>query len=186
MDDAVSILFGLGLKPEQVNPGQAALRAVIVYVVTLAIVRLGKKRFLGHGSAFDVIVGIIVGSLAGRAVTGNAPLGTSIAGVAVIMTLHWLFSALAVRWHWVGSLVKGHAEPLIRDGVVDRAQLRREHISEEDLAEDLRQKGHAGPEGIREGWLERSGQVSVLARKTPKIVEVQVDAGVQTVRIELS
>jgi hypothetical protein len=50
-----------------------ALRAVVVYVVTVIIVRLGKKRFMGKGTAFDVILGIMLGSIVSRAITGNAP-----------------------------------------------------------------------------------------------------------------
>jgi hypothetical protein len=58
---------------DQLNAAQMALRAVVVYVVTVIIVRLGKKRFMGQGTAFDVILGIMLGSIVSRAITGNAP-----------------------------------------------------------------------------------------------------------------
>ena len=45
---------------------QMALRAVVVYVVGLALVRLGEKRFIGKFSAFDVIMGIMIAALAYR------------------------------------------------------------------------------------------------------------------------
>jgi hypothetical protein len=68
------LLLGLGEEARDLSPWQMAARAVVVYLATLAIVRIGKKRFLSRASAFDVIVGIVIGSIASRAVTGNAPI----------------------------------------------------------------------------------------------------------------
>jgi len=44
---------------------QMAARAAIVYALTLVMVRLGKKRFLGKATAFDIILGIMPGSIVG-------------------------------------------------------------------------------------------------------------------------
>ena len=186
MEELGRTVLGSGLKPDQLDLAQVALRAVLIYVATLAIVRLGKKRFMGRGSAFDVIVGIVVGSIAGRAITGNAPLGTAIAGIAVLLAMHWLFSAVATRWHGFGVLIKGQSRLLVRDGKLDEAALRAEHLTCADLDEDLRGKGRAGLDGVREGRIERDGKLSLLTRtEPPKVVDVTVRDGVQTVRIQL-
>jgi uncharacterized membrane protein YcaP (DUF421 family) len=180
-------LLGSGLKAEQLLPGQAAARAALVYLATLAIVRLGKKRLMARATAFDVVVVIVIGSIAGRAITGNAKLGVALAGIAMVVAMHWLLSALAVRSRLVGRLAKEKSTLLIRDGVVDEAMLRHEHLTVADLAEDLRQKGHDDAATVREGRLERSGQLSAIGRaKEPRIIEIRVSDGVQTVRIELS
>src|SRR5690349_16609672 len=47
-------LLGLGLHGDELGALQMGLRAAVVYVVTVAIVRLGKKRFMGRATAFDV------------------------------------------------------------------------------------------------------------------------------------
>jgi hypothetical protein len=46
----VQLVLGLGLDSQQLASWQMALRAVIVYAVTLAMIRLGKKRFMGKAS----------------------------------------------------------------------------------------------------------------------------------------
>ena len=187
MDGLGEILLGIGVEAEHLRPEQAALRAVVVYIVALAIVRLGKRRLLARATAFDVIVSIVIGSIAGRAITGNAPLGQALAGLAGIVAIHWVVSALALRWHFFGKLVKGRSTIIVRDGRLDEAALRSEHMTKDDLEEDLRQKGRQTLEGIAEGRLERSGQVSVLSdAKTPRIVEIRVQDGIQTVRIEIA
>ena len=186
MEDVGRALLGWDLKPEELDWYQAAFRAAVMYLSVLVVVRLGKKRFMGRGTAFDVVVGIVIGSIAGRAMTGNAQLSTALAAIVVTVALHWLFSWIALRVHGFGQLVKGGSQVVIRNGAVDDNALRAAHLTRQDLEEDLRQKGHASPDGIREGRIERSGSLSVLTEARPKVVEVRVEAGVQTVRIELS
>jgi uncharacterized membrane protein YcaP (DUF421 family) len=185
MSDIESLL-GLGIKPEDLGIAQAAARAALIYVVALFLVRLAKKRFMGRGTAFDVIVSIIIGSIAGRAITGNALLGTASAGIAVIILLHWLFSSLALRWHGFGTLIKGRSRVLIRNGVLDERLLAREHLTHRDLDEDLRQKGRGSLDGIMEGRIERDGQLSVVAEDNQvRIVDISIEDGVQRVRLEI-
>ena len=62
-----------------------ALRTVVIYVFTLAIVRLGSRRLLSKPSAFDVIVAIMVGSIMSRAINGTAPfVPTMLAGIVLV------------------------------------------------------------------------------------------------------
>ena len=184
--EAATALLGLGTDGDELGVVQMGLRAVVVYVVTVAIVRLAKKRFMGRASAFDVILGIMLGSVVSRAITGNAPFGPALAAAAVLLAMHWLFSGLAMRWHAFGWAIKGEPLLLVRDGRADQHALRRAHMTEHDLVEELRGKSIARTEEVAEAHMERSGRVSVIkASAEPKVVEVRVDDGVQVVRIEI-
>ncbi len=157
--------LGSGEAADHLSPFSAVLRAVLVYVVTLAIVRLGKKRFMGRATAFDVIVGIIIGSIVSRAITGNAPLFPALAGAATILGMHWLLSGAALRFPRFGRLIKGQSHLLIKDGTIDEAALRREHMTAKDLDEDLRGKSIDAVDNVREARLERNGSLSVLKKR---------------------
>ena len=61
-------LLGLGLDVGDVGAVQMALRTIIIYVCSLAIIRIGSKRVLSQASAFDVIVAIMLGSVMSRAI----------------------------------------------------------------------------------------------------------------------
>jgi len=64
--------------------------------------------------------------------------------------------------------------------------MRKAHMSDKDLWEDLRGKGISRVDEVAEGRLERNGGLSVLkAKRDPKIVDIHVAEGVQTVRVEL-
>jgi uncharacterized membrane protein YcaP (DUF421 family) len=180
-------LLGLGLEGDDLGALQMTLRAAIVYVVTVAFVRMAKKRFMSGATAFDVILGIMLGSIVSRAVTGNAPFGPALAAAAALLAMHWLFSWIAVRFHPFGALIKGRSQTLVRDGRIDRDALRAAHMTDRDLWEDLRGKSVTDLDMVEEARLERGGQVSVAKRQAgaPKVVEVRVTDGVQTVRIEI-
>ena len=86
--------FGTGGSSIHINAPQMALRAIVVYVATVLIVRLGKKRFMSRATAFDVILAIMLGSLVSRAIAGSAPFVPTLVASAVLLALHWLF------WPW--------------------------------------------------------------------------------------
>jgi uncharacterized membrane protein YcaP (DUF421 family) len=186
IEGLLRVLLGVGLDSKDINMAQMAVRAVIVYVVTVAMVRLGKKRFMGRATAFDVILGIMLGSIVSRAITGNAPLLPALAAGAVLLAMHSLFSAVAMRWHWFGGMIKGHERRLVQGGRVEEREMRKAHMSDRDLWEDLRGKSISRLEEVAEATLERSGNLSVIkAKGEPKIVDIRVADGVQTVRLEL-
>lgn len=187
LQDILRLVLGIGLEAKELNVLQAGLRAVIVYAVTVLMVRLGKKRFMGRATAFDVILGIMLGSIVSRAVTGNAPFLPAIAATAVLIGMHWLFSGVALRWHGFGAAIKGQPKRLVRDGAIDQDAMQTSHMTEHDLWEDLRGKGICDLAEVGEAWLERNGQLSVIkAKRPPKVIEIAVTDGVRTVRVEIS
>lgn len=180
--------IGFGQPGSQVNAGQAALRAVLAYGVAILVVRLGNRRSLGKASSVDVVLSIMLGSTLSRAINGGSTLLPSVAASAMLIFSHWVLAALTFRFHPFGAWVKGDESVLVRDGEFQRAAMRAEHMSEDDVREALRQQGKTEkPDGVAIARLERSGVVSVIKQKPPpKVLEVKVEAGVQTVRIEIT
>lgn len=162
IETAAQAILGLDLESHDLSALQMAVRALVVYVSTVAMVRLGKRRFLSRATAFDVVLGIILGSVVSRGITGNAPLGPALAAAASLIVMHWLFSALSARWHRFGVLINGNPRVMIDKGEIRWDQLRAAHMSEHDLWEDLRSKGVARLDEVAEARLERSGELSVI------------------------
>ncbi|MFD6639549.1 DUF421 domain-containing protein [Micromonospora chalcea] len=177
----------LGVDADQLNPGQMALRALLTFVVAVAIVRLGHKRLFGRATAFDLAAAIMFGSVMSRAITNTLGLfAVWLAGLVLIM-LHRLMATLAYHFDWFGPLVKGHPVLLVKDGRADRVAMRDGHVSWRDLDEALRGTG-SEPDlsRVRLAYLERDGSISVIPRDTgPRILDVTVEKNVQVVRIAL-
>lgn len=181
-------LLGLHLDVSDVSSLQMALRTIVVYVFTLAIIRVGSTRFLGKASALDIVVGIMLGSIMSRGINGSAPLVPTLAAGAVLVALHWLLAIVAYHVDWFGPLVKGNPLVLVKDGRIQERAMRRGRISRNDLTEALR---HTAQESdlseIETAHLERDGQISIIpAKKKPRVFDVSVAEGVKTVRIEVA
>ena len=185
--DQLQMFLGYERDIGDVDALQMALRTIIVYVATLVLIRLGSKRFLSQATAFDVIVGIMLGSVMSRAINSSAPLFPTLGAGLVFVGLHKFLAMLAARTDWFGSIVKGKPVLLIEDGKVQQQGMRRADMSEHDLEQALRMQGQeADPAGVERAYLERGGSVSVIpAKSQPRVLEVRVEDGVQTVRIEL-
>jgi uncharacterized membrane protein YcaP (DUF421 family) len=157
-------VLGLSNKAENLGFGHMAARAFLMYILLIWLIRCAKKRFLGEATAFDVILVIVLGSIAARGLTGGAPYFPCVLAMAVLVVMHWLFSYIAQRSPWFSALLKGHSTLLIADGRIQHEPLRASHMSRDDLDEDLRQQGVADPAEVREARLERSGRLSVLRK----------------------
>ncbi len=159
----LDVMLGLSAeRPEQLAAAQVCKRAVVVFLDLIAYLRIAKKRFLGQATAFDAILVIVIGSISSRAISGTAPFGASLAGTLTLILMHWLLSFASMYVGGLSGLVKGHSTVIIRDGAVDEKALRSAHMTEDDLAEDLREEGLSSPRQAKEARLERSGNLSVI------------------------
>ncbi len=177
----------LGLEAEELSVAQMALRTVIVYGFALAFVRLGDKRFLGKNTAFDVVVGIMFGSVISRAITNPGDFLPIVVAAGLMLAIHWLVAVVALRSDTVGELVKGSERRIVVDGEIQWDEMAAAHLTERDLRGALRTQGVEDAGSVKIAHLERSGNVSVVEReRQPEVVDVDVAAGVQRIHIELS
>jgi uncharacterized membrane protein YcaP (DUF421 family) len=162
----MSRTLGLERAPNELSFGQIALRGLIVFFVTLVMVRLGDRRFLSKKTAFDAILGLILASMLARAVNGTAAFFSTLGGGFVLVGLHRLVAFAARHSHFLGTLVKGESDLLIKDGKVQLRAMNKNDLSERDLLEALRLNGHVEiPDEVKTAFLERSGDVSVVPKK---------------------
>ena len=122
-----------------------------------------------------------------RAINGSAPLIGTWVAVAAIIALHWIVSYLSSRVTWFGPMLKGKPIEIIRDGEVLRDGLKSAKLSFKDLDQAFRaQSKQPDPSTVQRAQMEPDGSVSMIPKPgEPKILEVQVENGVQTVRIAM-
>lgn len=177
----------LGIGANSINWYQAALRTVIVYIVTIAMVRIGQKRFLGKSTAFDIIVGFILGSLISTAINSQVPFFPTLLAGFVLVGLHWLFAVITFKSDTLDTFLKGKSSQLIENGEIRWDALKKSDITSEDLLQEIRTVGQTEDlRSIKKAFFERSGDISVIKfDRQPRILEVKVEEGVQIIRILL-
>ena len=156
----------IGTDEETILWWQMIIRATIVFVIALIMIRIGGKRMFGKHSAFDIVLGIVLGSILGRAITGNAPFLSSIIAGFTLVFLHWLLAFLAYRLDFLGQYIKGNFQCLVENGEIKWDVMKRNNITENDLMEAVRMHGNgASIDSIRSAYYERSGDITVQIKK---------------------
>ncbi len=164
--------FLLGLGEENLNWWQMSIRAVVVFFISLTYVRIANKRIFGRHSAFDIVLGVMYGSIMSRAITGTSPFGPTLAAGLVLILLHRLLAAAATKTRHgeaFSNFLKGKTTTLVQDGQYLKEVMRAHSVTENDILETLRTKG--GPVDVTQietACLERSGSISVVYKKEGK------------------
>lgn len=158
--------IALGLNAQSLNIWQMGLRAAIIYVAALFMVRIaGDRRFIGSYAAFDVVLSIIFGSTLSRGINGTSAFFATIFAGFVLVTMHWLFSAIAFHIPTLESKIKGRSRILIRDGELCHQTMAVSHITKQDLESTLRLKCQIDKlERVERACLERNGDISFSLR----------------------
>jgi uncharacterized membrane protein YcaP (DUF421 family) len=73
---------------------------------------------------------------------------------------------LAFRFQSFGRIVKGRDDVVISNGQVQKEAMRKHHLTDRDLLEDLRLRSIADVSEVKEARLERSGDLSVLPKRS--------------------
>lgn len=158
--------LGLHLEPADLTFTQISLRGVIVFIASLAMIRLGSKRALAQKTAFDAVLIVILASVLARAINGSASFFPTLGGSFVIVLLHRLFAFLANQWHPLGILIKGQPHVILREGQFDHAAMRRNHVSVHDFEEDMRLRAETEDKAsIEIARIERCGDISFVKKK---------------------
>jgi uncharacterized membrane protein YcaP (DUF421 family) len=147
------------------NAAQLCVRALILFAIGIAYIRIAGRRTFALATPLDIVVALVVGSNLSRAMTGKAPFWPALAATLLLVVLHRVLATLALRWNWLAKLVKAEPVVLVRDGKEDRRAMARHGIGEDDLLEALRLEQVERPDEVRLGTLENSGNISVVRRK---------------------
>lgn len=162
----VGPLLGLGVEPKELTFLQISIRGIIVFVATLLMIRLGHKRSLARKTPFDAVLIVILASVLSRAINGSAAFFATLGGSVVIVLVHRLFALIAYHSHGFGILIKGRPEIILENGNLVMDTMRRNHISEHDLEEDLRLDAELeNISQVQVGRVERSGDISFIKKE---------------------
>jgi uncharacterized membrane protein YcaP (DUF421 family) len=163
--DFCAPVLGFGLEPKDLTFLQISLRAVIVFLATLIMIRFGHKRSLSRKTGFDAVLMVILASVLSRAINGSAAFFATLGGGVVLVVVHRLLAFIAFHSHAFGILIKGQPELIIDNGDLIFRTMRRNHISKHDVEEDMRLDARTEDlKDIRKGYVERSGDISFIEK----------------------
>jgi uncharacterized membrane protein YcaP (DUF421 family) len=143
---------------------QECIRAILVFVYGLLLVRITGRRTFGRWSALDIVISIILGSSLSRVLTGSVPFVGTMGAMAIVMGLHWVLGRIVAASPTWSALLEGTPVPLARGGVRDDKAMLTFSVSRSDLEEALRGSGVESLADAGVVTLEPSGKITVLKR----------------------
>ncbi len=181
-------LLGVDHKIAELSVVQIITRTTIVYGTALLVIRIAKRRFLGGYTAFDILMGFVIGSILSRTITGRENFWSSFVAILTLMAIHYVISYLTFYFDRAGSIMKNSERQLIKDGEIDEDAMEASKLGDNDLLQALRQRGGVeSADKVEAAYLERDGSITVIPKKSdPKVLEIEVEEGVQTVKIIVS
>src|SRR5690625_2445678 len=119
------------------------ISAITIYLVFLFLVRIFGARVLSGLTGFDIVVGVMLGSVAGRVIIGHPPTVTAgIIGLVTLLCCEAIFGLVRsnVRIHRSfnnqPTLVLAHGQP-------QQDLMRKAHVTTKDIMSSIRQIGRA-------------------------------------------
>lgn len=141
-----------------------AVRALVAYIYLLAVTRATGKRVVSQATPFDFVVSLILGDLIDDALWAEVSMAKFGVATATICFCDILTKLGGFHWQRFFKLVNGLPSTVLRDGVEDGGELRREQLNEADLAHLLRLQGVEKWDEVHLGIVERDHNLSMLYR----------------------
>jgi uncharacterized membrane protein YcaP (DUF421 family) len=145
---------------------EMALRAVVVYVFLMILLRITGRRQVGQLAPFDLVLLLVLSNALQNAMNGgdNSVTG-GVLSALVLVGLNWVVGYVAFRSKRLSRVIEGRPEVLIHNGHVFRDVMQRERITQSEIDAALRQAGCGCIDDVHFAILENNGQISVRQRR---------------------
>lgn len=152
----------------------ALIRTIILYIVIIIGFRLMGKRQVGELEPSELVLSLLIADLASIPMQDlGIPLHSGVIPILTLLSLTMILSVLTMKNVRFRALLCGRPSIIIRDGVPNQKEMRRNRLTVDELLEELRCQGYADPTGIKYAILETNGQLSVLPRAAQRPATAQ-------------
>lgn len=161
--DRVLLLFGEG---KELTALQMSCRGIVIFLITLVLIRISGRRSFGIKTALDNIIVILLGALLSRALVGVSPFVPIVAVSFVIVLLHRVFAWCIIHSELFGKIAEGEKVCLYKDGEFLPENMNRGLVSKDDILQGIREAAQTNDmREIDTVYIERNGEISVIKVK---------------------
>ena len=148
-----------------VSPWEIIVRGSLLYWFLFTIFRFLLRRDIGSMQVGDILFVVIVADAAQNAMSADA---TNIAdGMLLVSTLvFWnlILDYLSFRFSWFRKFAVAPSILLVKDGILQSRNMRREFITKDELLAKIREEGIDEISTVKEIRLESDGEISIVKK----------------------
>ena len=142
-----------------------ALRALFLYAFVVFVMRVIGRRELSSLSAVDLVLLIVLGDAIQQGLTQDDYSVTgAVIAVSTICAVQVGSSYLGFRSKRARKVIEGQPIVVIQDGKVLDGNLKRERLTEDEIAEEMRMQQIGSFEEVQWAILETNGQISFVKK----------------------
>ncbi|ANN67871.1 DUF421 domain-containing protein [Bordetella bronchialis] len=148
------------------SPLEMIIRGSLTYWFIFVLMRLAGRRDIGSLGIADLLVVVLIADAAQNAMAGeykSVPDGMVL--IATIVFWSVFIDRLAYIWPAARPFLQASKLCLIKDGQLQKREMRRESLTLEDVSSELRQKGIEDIAQVRRAYLEADGSISVIKKQ---------------------
>ena len=152
-----------------VSPLELILRGTLLYWFLFIVLRFILRRDVGSLGVSDFLFVVILGDAAQNGMIGSATSVTD--GMVLIGTLvFWSYMLDFMSFHVpvIQRFTAAQRLCLVRDGKLQRRNMRREFITDEEVKAKIRQEGVEDLATVKRVYLEADGEMSVIVNDEVK------------------
>ena len=141
------------------------LRAIVLYAFVVFVMRVIGRRELSSMTPFDLVLLIVLGDAIQQGLTQDdySVTGAMLA-IATIAALQVLTSYLSYKSRRARKVFEGEPIVLVERGELVERNLKRERMTPDEVAEEMRQQQVGSLEEVEWGILEANGTISFIKK----------------------
>ncbi len=141
------------------------VRAIILYIIVLIVMRLMGKREIGQLQPFELAISIMIADLASIPMTEiGIPIFNGIIPILGLLVMHLIISVINLKSLKAREIICGKPSILIYRGRINEKALIKERFTINELEERLRGNNVVNLGDVEYAILETSGQVTVIQK----------------------
>jgi len=140
-------------------------RTLLLYIIVVVAIRLMGKRQIGEMQPGELVVTLLISDIASMPLQDtDQPILLGVSAIFTLVTVEIFISLLSLKSLRIRKLFSGKSAILIRDGVIDKKELKKVRMTVLDLVEMLTGQNVFDISTVSFAVLETGGNLSVLLK----------------------
>lgn len=142
------------------------LRTTFMYFFIFLIMRLMGKREIGKLSVFDLVISIMIAEIAVIVIESTEKsLLMAVAPMLLLVLIQMGLAFITLKNRRIRMIFDGQPSVFIRDGRLNREEMRKQRYNMDDLLAQLRENQVTDIENVELAVLESTGKLSVIRKE---------------------
>ncbi|MFB0919557.1 MAG: DUF421 domain-containing protein [Oscillospiraceae bacterium] len=143
--------------------GIVYLRTLIIYVALIFAMRLMGKRQLGEIELSELVITVLISDIAAHPLQDiGIPLMNGVLPIVILLCCELIISGLIVKSNRAKELICGKPCFIIVNGVIDQKEMKKNRLTPDELAEELRGQSVLDISLIKYAILETDGRLNIV------------------------